>query len=536
MKRFLKNTLSKTCLLVFILSPAISIAQNASLTLSDYNLKGNVKEVSEAVFDYDNWKKESKRRTLKLLKFDSKGFITYLKSDPIPYKDEDFIYETSYTYKNNHTEMVENNKTFLNNVEQKEKARNETYNLIKTSIGYIKDYKPSPSIKRNPKGDITNYTWYSPNSNFGSSSYTFEYKDGYIYETKTALVTSKYNSNGLKTYDFVLASPSYFYYNSDGFLNKKVYYPLSTAVYDYYEYIKDNRGNWVQKRRYVYYTNSGKKWDIKEIHYRKITYQDGLVTGSDVFNQNDLNQALTTQINLPVWTDDPWAIDRRQANQGCEKGDCQNGFGKYNYENGTYEGFFKNGKKHGMGNYQWNDNSIYMGNWENDQMSGYGFYSKTNDPNFKNYFGYFKNGNFDGKGYMDKSSSYERGIYQNGTLVTPMNFYTNKVDRGCTAGDCQNAFGRFVFDNGDSFDGFFVNGVQTFGTYRFKAGGSYNGEFNNAGQFHGKGFYLDSQKNIFYGNWQNGSLNGLGVQYEEATKKYKPGVWSNGTITQTYDY
>src|SRR5690606_32930249 len=155
--------------------------------------------------------------------------------------------------------------------------------------------------------------------------------------------------------------------------------------------------------------------------------------------QSDLNQALTTQTNLPIWTDDPWAIDRRQANQGCEKGDCQNGFGKYNYENGSYEGFFKNGKKQGMGNYLWNDSSLYLGHWENDQMNGFGFYSKTNDPNFKNYFGYFKNGNFDGKGYMDKSSSFERGIYQNGTLVTPMNFYTNKVEKGCTAGDCQNA-------------------------------------------------------------------------------------------------
>src|SRR5690606_15700511 len=311
----------------------------------------------------------------------------------IPYKNEDFIYETSYSYKNNHKEMIENNKTFLNNVEQKEKARSETYNLIKTSIGYIKDFKPAPSIKRNTKGEITNYTWYSPNSTYGSSAYTFEYKDGYIYETKTAFGTVRYNANGLEIYNFIIGAPSYFYYNSDGFLYKKVYYPLSTAVYDYYEYIKDSRGNWIQKRKYVYYTTSSKKWEIKEIEYRKITYQDGLVTGSDSFNQSDLNQALTTQTNLPIWTDDPWAIDRRQANQGCEKGDCQNGFGKYNYENGSYEGFFKNGKKHGMGNYLWNDSSLYLGHWENDQMNGFGFYSKTNDPNFKNYFGYFKNGN-----------------------------------------------------------------------------------------------------------------------------------------------
>lgn len=529
--------INKLLLTLALFSSAICLSQNASLTLKDYDLKGNVKEVSEAVIEYDTWKKETKRRNQRNYKFDSKGFLTYTKSDPIAFSGNDYVYETSYNYSKNYTEMTEVAKTYNNQIEEKDKARNETYNLIQTSIGYLKDYKPAPSIKRNSKGEITDYTWYSPNSTYGSSSYTFEYKEGHIYETKTSLVTTRYDSKGFKTYSFVLSSPSYFYYDKDGFLYKKVYYPLSKTVYDYFEYIKDNRGNWIQKRKYTYYTGSSAKWNIKEIEYRKITYQDGVTTGSDVFNQSDLNDALAKQTTLPIWTDNPWEVDKRQANQGCVKGNCQDGFGKWNDQDGVYEGFFKNGKRNGMGNYKWNDGSLYIGHWENDIMSGYGFYSALDTPNFKHYFGYFKNGKFNGKGSIDKGEGiFERGIYNNGSLVTKMNFYTNNKDNGCTAGDCQNSFGRFIFNNGDNFTGFFNNGIQSSGIYRFKDGGSYYGEFNSSGQFHGQGVFLDQNKTMYYGIWQNGSLNGPGLKFEDSTGKYSPGIWTNGNITQAFSY
>lgn len=528
--------INRTIFLLGLFYSTLLQGQNASLTLKDYNLKGNIKEVAEAVVAYDSWRKEARTRLNKTYRFDRQGFLTYIESDPEAFQGNDYIYETLYVYNNNYSEMIITSNTFNNGAQEIDKESVEVYNLIKTGIGYLQDYKASPSIKRNSKGEITDYTWYSPKSSFGNSIYTFEYKEGHIYETKTALVTSRYNTNGVKIYDYVLASPSYYYYNEDGFLYKKIYYPLAGAVYDYYEYIKDNRGNWVQKRKYTFYTGSSGKWDIKEIEYRKITYQDGVITGSNVFNQRDLDQALAKQSTLPVWTDDPRAIDNRMANQGCIKGNCQDGFGKWNYENGMYEGFFKNGKKQGMGNYQWNDGSIYIGHWNNDTMDGYGFYSAKDNPDLNHYFGYFKNGNFEGKGASDKVSKFERGIYKNGSLITAMNFYDNKIQQGCTAGDCQNGFGRFIFNNGDNFTGFFVNGVQTSGTYVFSAGGSYSGEFNVSGQFHGQGFFLDTSKTMYYGNWHNGSLNGLGLKFEETTNTYSPGIWTNGNLTQLFQF
>jgi hypothetical protein len=535
MEKLIKNCVFKTFGLFLIVLPLMLSGQNASLTLKDFDLKGNVKEVSEAVVDYSAWKKEARTRLNKIYKFDKQGFLTYIKSDPEAFQGNDYIYETFYSYKNNYSEMIITSNTFNNGAVEIDKESVEVYNLIKTGIGYLQDYKASPSIKRNTKGEITDYTWYSPKSTFGSSIYTFEYKDGFIYETKTPLVTTRYNANGVKEYDFVIGSAGYYYYNQDGFLYKHVLYPLGNVVYYRYEYTNDNRGNWIQKRKYTYYTGSSARWEIKEIEYRKITYHDGVVTGSDVFNQKDLDDAIAIQSSLSVWTDDPRAIDNRIANQGCVKGNCVDGFGKMNYENGVYEGFFKNSKRHGFGFYQWNDKSTYLGNWENDKLSGFGLYDVKDNPKMRFYTGYFSNGNYEGKGLL-MTDKRQIGIFKNGTLVTRMDFYSNDTKTGCTAGDCQNGYGRFIFNNGDQFDGFFQNGKLSSGNYIFSSGGTYSGEFNASNQFHGYGSYGDGKSFMQMGEWVNGAFQGLGLYFETVTQKYNAGIWENGNLVQRYEY
>ena len=48
----------------------------------------------------------------------------------------------------------------------------------------------------------------------------------------------------------------------------------------------------------------------------------------------------------------------------CISGDCENGFGVYNYSNGDrYEGLFKNGKWNGKGKYYYKNGDIYEGKW-----------------------------------------------------------------------------------------------------------------------------------------------------------------------------
>lgn len=49
----------------------------------------------------------------------------------------------------------------------------------------------------------------------------------------------------------------------------------------------------------------------------------------------------------------------------------QFGTGMYKWPNGNiYEGEFRSGKKHGHGNFRWEDQSYYVGSWVDDMMEG----------------------------------------------------------------------------------------------------------------------------------------------------------------------
>jgi len=146
--------------------------------------------------------------------------------------------------------------------------------------------------------------------------------------------------------------------------------------------------------------------------------------------------------------------------EGCVRGDCENGWGKYDYgEAGHYDGFWKNGLRNGYGLYKWKDGSKYIGNWLNDKMYDYGVYLAENGDNI---IGQYKDGQLNGLGTTLINDKYEQGIYSNGDLVTKYNFYSNDTTTGCTAGDCQNKYGRYKYDNGDVFTGFFKNGGKRF--------------------------------------------------------------------------
>ena len=82
----------------------------------------------------------------------------------------------------------------------------------------------------------------------------------------------------------------------------------------------------------------------------------------------------------------------------CVKGNCFNGFGTQNWENGdyyegswqkglpdghgefswdngdSYKGRFKNGKMNGQGRYRWKNGDWYNGDWKDGKMSGRGTY------------------------------------------------------------------------------------------------------------------------------------------------------------------
>lgn len=211
----------------------------------------------------------------------------------------------------------------------------------------------------------------------------------------------------------------------------------------------------------------------------------------------------------------------------CESGDCQNGWGYKTFSYGFYEGFWKNGQRHGYGLFDWDDSGKYIGFWKNDKMTGYGTYlGDTMDM-----VGEFEDGFIQGLGYIVENDEWEQGVYSLSQLEEEYTFYDNGVTTECTAGDCQNKYGRWKWSNGDTFTGFFKNGDMYMGTYLYANGDKYTGTFNSDNQFHGEGRFFFKSGEYYGGKWRNGNYHGRGYFHN---KEYvqQIGEWSYGTLTK----
>jgi hypothetical protein len=216
---------------------------------------------------------------------------------------------------------------------------------------------------------------------------------------------------------------------------------------------------------------------------------------------------------------------------GCVSGNCYNGWGKWQYDNGYYSGFWKEGKRNGYGLYDWKDAGKYIGAWEDNFRNGYGVYFYQNDTKDE-MIGQFKNGELNGYGKKYVKGKWSQGEYKDGVLVTSHSFYDNKKSFGCIAGDCQNKYGRFKWENGDKFTGFFKNGKMYVGTYVFSNGDKYSGMFvNNSFQGDGRFFFKDGS--YYGGKWYNGKYDGLGY-FTDAEYNSSIGVWSAGVLVESY--
>lgn len=212
--------------------------------------------------------------------------------------------------------------------------------------------------------------------------------------------------------------------------------------------------------------------------------------------------AQTPIINKPTEPDDDIPAT------GCVQGDCENGFGNYQYDNGSYYGFFKDGKKSDFGIYMWSGVGSYVGSWKNNTMSGYGEFLDENDDNQS---GIYSDGLLNGIGYSVIADVWEQGIYQDGLLKTAYPFEKNNEDVGCTYGDCKNSFGYFLYEDGGNFTGFFENGSFKMGIFVFESGDKYYGTFNKDNQLDGAGRYFFTEAGTSYsGQWKNGEMSGKG--------------------------
>ena len=65
--------------------------------------------------------------------------------------------------------------------------------------------------------------------------------------------------------------------------------------------------------------------------------------------------------------------------QGCESGDCTNGFGTYRFDDGSvYIGFFQNGRQKGQGTFIWSNGDKYEGQWVAGKQDGEALFTFAN--------------------------------------------------------------------------------------------------------------------------------------------------------------
>lgn len=101
---------------------------------------------------------------------------------------------------------------------------------------------------------------------------------------------------------------------------------------------------------------------------------------------------------------------------GCTIGDCENGKGRFIYENGDkYIGEFKNAVPHGRGAYYNKNGSLYKGPFVHGKRQGYGTFIWTNG---EKYIGEYLNNMRHGEGiYTFSDGTQQKGIWRNGTFV-----------------------------------------------------------------------------------------------------------------------
>jgi serine/threonine protein kinase len=187
----------------------------------------------------------------------------------------------------------------------------------------------------------------------------------------------------------------------------------------------------------------------------------------------------------------------------CVVGDCKNGKGKYVYApqhpndpKNIYEGEFKNGKKHGKGEYlMYSVKAKYEGSFIDGEFYGYGTLTNFSDNDLETYSarysGYFKNNQPDGQGaYYFNDGSYFAGQFVKGEPNGKLGIFYTK-DQSLYKGDIHLVDGQMI--------------PEGKGTILLSGERVYIGEFHD-GKLHGYGRLIQSDGSVISGNWEHGKI------------------------------
>lgn len=220
----------------------------------------------------------------------------------------------------------------------------------------------------------------------------------------------------------------------------------------------------------------------------------------------------------------------------CIEGDCVEGWGKAKVGEITTRATFKNGAIHGVAYVSYPEGSYYHGEYKNNQREGFGYYKWKNG---NTYIGNWKEGKQHGLGYtMNKELQItDAGIFENGNLVTEQGAdYKSGTTKENCIGNCTDGFGKYTYENGDKYWGFFKNGQRYgVGTYVWKNTSAFTGTYTADGKRNGYGMYTYVDRSVFKGMFVNDRIDGLGLMKYNKTGNLVTGVFNNeGTKVKEY--
>ena len=306
------------------------------------------------------------------------------------------------------------------------------------------------------------------------------------------------------------------------------------------------------------------------------TFLDGLVPET-TFKENNKTE-LVKKIKESS-KDIPKINQTNKCPSSGYKNDCK---GKVSYSNGTYNGFFKNDKRHGKGTYTWNTGHKLIGTFYNGNPT-YGTYTYIGKWKGDKYVGNFNNWNRHGQGtYYYKNGNIYSGEWQNGKKhgKGTLTFKSGKVQKGNWKNDkfietsskktyskkqikanqtnkcpssgykdnCigiinhnngryegnfknnkKHGSGSYYFTNGDRFIGNYKNGDVISGSYTYKSGQRFTGKFTKKGSpTSGTERYVGKWKGDKYvGNFNNWKRHGQGTFFYKNGDKHF-GEWKKG--------
>ncbi|MBP7377201.1 MAG: hypothetical protein KA956_12065 [Pyrinomonadaceae bacterium] len=262
----------------------------------------------------------------------------------------------------------------------------------------------------------------------------------------------------------------------------------------------------------------------------KITYLNGeTYEGGWLLNQRS-GKGKAIYLDGEVYEGD-WLLDKRH------------GIGRCAYANGDiYYGNWVNNNRDGKATYYFKDGSYYIGFWKNNLQHGEGkYYNKKTDNTIS---GTWKDGVSPNAPAPKPTPStttgqmtFEGGAKYDDAVPTakPIASTTTK----CLSGNCLNGFGKYLFANGNTYEGYFVNGR---GSGKGKVintdGSSYVGDFVN-GKMEGRGIFLSANGNTYDGMWVNNVRSGQAAQTVKKSGEVYVGQFANdkrngkGKVTYT---